>query len=417
MTSDGPVSGRGSGAPSRSNAAPDDDERLLSAFVGDLDRFARDHWGRRPLHRRAVTGLPHLLSSTEIETLLLTGARRPTFRMVRAGSTLAADASTRPTRLGGQVVDDVADLERIGRAMADGATLVMQGLQRTSLHLAGVCRSLERALSHAVQANAYLTPAGASGLAPHRDEHDVLVVQLEGRKAWSIDGLGDRCLEVGDVLYLPAGTEHSATAQEEASLHLTIGILTTTYLDVIRRLAGRLERVALERPLPLGFARTSVEASFADELAGVLHDVAGALADVDAGEVVTIERERASTRRRPLLRGHLSEVLGLVPVGLDTVVVRRPDVAVAVEHLVPDSDPDESGHGDRARLVMTTPDRTVTLPAIARAAVDTLLTGQPVRVRDLPGIDAESRIVVARRLLREAILTRVDVDVDDRVPD
>ena len=47
---------------------------------------------------------------------------------------------------------------------------------------------------------------------------------------------------------------------------------------------------------------------------------------------------------------------------------------------------------------------TVTLPIAADAAVRRLLDGDPVRVGDLPELDSESALVVARRLLREAVV-------------
>ena len=35
-------------------------------------------------------------------------------------------------------------------------------------------------------ANAYLTPRGTQGLAPHTDPVEILVVQTQGRKAWRL---------------------------------------------------------------------------------------------------------------------------------------------------------------------------------------------------------------------------------------
>jgi hypothetical protein len=50
------------------------------------------------------------------------------------------------------------------------------------------------------------------------------------------------------------------------------------------------------------------------------------------------------------------------------------------------------------------PRASVALPIAARAAVERLLDGTPVRVGDLPGLDEASAVVVARRLLREGIV-------------
>jgi lysine-specific demethylase/histidyl-hydroxylase NO66 len=51
-------------------------------------------------------------------------------------------------------------------------------------------------------------------------------------------------------------------------------------------------------------------------------------------------------------------------------------------------------------------DRTLSLPGQCAIAVRALLSGGVSRVGDLPGLDAdEDRLVLARRLLRESILT------------
>ncbi|MGC1215092.1 MAG: cupin, partial [Micromonospora sp.] len=51
-------------------------------------------------------------------------------------------------------------------------------------------------------------------------------------------------------------------------------------------------------------------------------------------------------------------------------------------------------------------DRTITLPAQCEPALRALLTGEVTRVADLPGLDDDAdRVVLARRLLQEAVLT------------
>lgn len=111
--------------------------------------------------------------------------------------------------------------------------------------------ALEARLGCLVGANSYMTPAGSRGLAPHWDDVEVFVLQVEGAKAWRVCGwggkkgegskgskgkgkgvgaplasapsgdldersLGQPALEVvllpGDVLYLPRGTVHAAAA-------------------------------------------------------------------------------------------------------------------------------------------------------------------------------------------------------------
>ena len=46
-------------------------------------------------------------------------------------------------------------------------------------------------------------------------------------------------------------------------------------------------------------------------------------------------------------------------------------------------------------------DRVLTVPSVVLDAVRLLSGGDPVRVRDLPGLDPASRVVLARRLIEE----------------
>jgi bifunctional lysine-specific demethylase and histidyl-hydroxylase NO66 len=60
---------------------------------------------------------------------------------------------------------------------------------------------------------------------------------------------------------------------------------------------------------------------------------------------------------------------------------------------------------DRVRLVART--KSLSLPLEAEEAVRRLVTGDVVAVGELPGLDAESAIVVVRRLLREGFVVPV----------
>ena len=91
----------------------DPDVAALARCVGDVDAFARDHWGRRPLLRRDAGRFDDLLDVEAVEELLLTAARRPEFRLVREGATLPSGEVSVSARVGGRTVDDVADVGRI----------------------------------------------------------------------------------------------------------------------------------------------------------------------------------------------------------------------------------------------------------------------------------------------------------------
>ncbi|KAG5308672.1 RIOX1 oxygenase, partial [Acromyrmex insinuator] len=99
-----------------------------------------------------------------------------------------------------------------------------------------------------IGANIYLTPPNSQGFAPHFDDVDVFILQIEGKKRWKLykplktsdilamypsrdfdeselrEPILDKVISAGDFLYIPRGTIHQAMALDTYSLHLTISI-------------------------------------------------------------------------------------------------------------------------------------------------------------------------------------------------
>ena len=63
--------------------------------------------------------------------VLTRGARTPSFRLVRKGATLPAAAYCRTAGVGNRTITDVIQPNRVLELYADGATMVLQGLQLT----------------------------------------------------------------------------------------------------------------------------------------------------------------------------------------------------------------------------------------------------------------------------------------------
>lgn len=316
---------------------------------------------------------------------------------MKAGAKIPVAEYTKRLRVGGAEIDDVADLDRILDLVAGGATMVMQGLQRTWPPLVSFCRDLERTASHPVQANAYLSPPNAAGLSPHADRHDVIVLQVAGSKFWNVDGLGDLKLGADDAVYFPAGTSHSAWTTEGYSLHLTIGILSTTKRQVLHRIIDRLD-ADFDAPLPLGYANLGR----ADELIAVLADTiaatAGRLAKVSPDD----EASRQIRRQRLRVRdagGRLSIVVD--PDAMhDGIQLRRRQGAVMA--LTRDDD---------GRPVVELADRRLRFPDLAADALAVVESHDSFAVQDLAGLDVSSRAVLARRLVREGLLEVAEPEI------
>lgn len=364
----------------------------LARCVRDVEEFADTAWGRRPMLQRGAGPFDDLLDVASVERMLTDLARRPTFRVVRAGTPIPPAEYTMRTRIGGEVVDDVADVDRVLDLLAGGATLVMQGLQRYWAPLAEFCLDVEADVSHPVQANAYLSPpGGASGLAHHADEHDLFALQVAGGKQWDVDGLGQVELRPGDVVYIPARTAHAARTTDDHSLHITLGVLSTTYRDVVRRILDGIEADELDRPLPLGFVRPDCLAELVTGLEYGVHATLEALRKQDLVETAEAERDRRARHARTRHPGRLQLVVQPETLGDSSYVRRCSDARIDVID-------------DTSTVVLITLDKRLRMPAIAADALHVVAARDWFRVDELPGLDADDRLVLVRRLVREGVL-------------
>jgi JmjC domain len=385
----------------------------LARLVGDADGFLSEHLGVRP-HLWHGGDYGDLLSLPDVDEQLTRRAlRRPVVRLVRDGEPLDPSTWTSRARTGNTWIDDAVDPGRALGLFAEGATIVLQSLQRWWPPLTAFCDDLAAALGHPVQANAYLSPAGSAGLAPHHDTHDVFVVQLHGTKRWVVREplieaplrrqrsdpeqaarqpvVLEVDLAAGDCLYLPRGFVHSAVAQDDVSLHATVGVLAATALDVVRSIVDRAaDEPAFRRMLPVGYAGDERTA------AGVVDDVVlelvtwlkGLDRDAVANDLVT----RAARQRPTRLHGHLLDIVGSAGTDDRTVVAARAGVVAEV-----------GSDGEHVRVVLR--DRTIVLPAELEATARVLLDGAPHEVGELGDrLDEPSRRVLVRRLLREGVL-------------
>jgi hypothetical protein len=205
-----------------------------------------------------------LLSIADIDAFLRTDAAR-TPRVAMADSARNGSAAVPEDLFADE--DGRIDPVRLFQLFDGGATLVVSQFHDMHPPLARFCRGLEKLFLHAVQANIYLTPPGAQGFRTHFDTHDVLVLQVSGRKAWRVwddmllphatrntpwdgavhradpAGARDVLLEPGDMLYVPRGVAHDASVQEgsEPSLHITVGLLEPSWADALKAAIDQME--------------------------------------------------------------------------------------------------------------------------------------------------------------------------------
>jgi hypothetical protein len=392
-------------SPTGSDRKDDAGGDALARCVGDPGRFVDAYWGRAPLYRPGAdaTAFADLFSLGDVDHILSsTTPRYPAFRMVKEGKQLDRRSYTRSGRVGGQPLDDLADPRRVYELFQGGATLVLQSLHRFWPPLTRFGRDLELALTHPVQVNAYVTPPASQGLGVHHDEHDVFVLQLYGRKRWDVhdpDGRPEDRLVVaelapGDSLYIPQRFPHAARTTETASVHLTVGVVPTTWADVLRHeVISAVEDALSDEPLPAGFAvdPSGLTAGVAEQLA----EVRQRLDTLDPNAIAAAAADRFWSSRPPLLAGQLQQLLALEGIGEDTVVRRRPGVVCRLRQR-------------ENRLEVLLGDRVLHMPARLAPVMRMVLARDRLAVGDLAGhLDPPSRLVLVRRLIREGLLESV----------
>jgi ribosomal protein L16 Arg81 hydroxylase len=189
--------------------------------------FFDTYWETKPLliPRAAPTHFDALLSMSEVDRVLTTEpVAHPDVQIVDASRDISADQYTFPS--------GTINVVRLFQHFANGATIILNQLERHVSPLQTFLRALERTFSTRFQANVYLTPKNAQGFKTHYDSHDVFILQIHGSKRWVLydtpirlpmhgqsfersrtpagEPTLDFVLHPGDTIYIPRGTMHDS---------------------------------------------------------------------------------------------------------------------------------------------------------------------------------------------------------------
>jgi ribosomal protein L16 Arg81 hydroxylase len=392
------------------------DVTALLAPVRPEDFFS-EHWERKPLHlsREDARYYDSILTNEDLEKIISSAdLRYPAIQLARNGSYLAPEAYTKNLKHGTEFFNGVPDLTQIQSEYRSGATVVLPALQRTWAPLRELCAVLEEDFSHAVHANAYLTPGDSPGFTPHYDTHDVFVLQIAGRKRWHVFepplklphrsqpftpigyALPAPILELelkpGDLLYLPRGYVHAAHTSDGHSAHITIGMTVYTWVELISELIAASKDIGgFRTALPPGFAaREDLKKTLKDGLARCMDQLRD---NSDSDRLIEsfLQRVRSSRVRPQRAFSSDARVIGL------QTRFKTPDVGsyrVSIE---------------QRGVVMEFAGKKFVLPEKIRVTIDEMCRRQSFRLQDLSGpLDNEGKLTLARYLQGERFLTPVD---------
>jgi hypothetical protein len=235
------------------------------------DRFLTDHWEKFWLH---LPGSPDrfsdLLSWDELGAILEnTRMVPPHIRLSKDGNLIEPERYMYTPPGAGNLPH--IDSGRLITLLAEGATLVLQGVEDLAPKVRALSESFRDALKARNHVNLYAGWHSQNGFDLHWDTHEVMVLQLHGRKHWQIFAptqdypldIGapprpagtptwDGILNAGDMLYLPRGWWHVAHPLNEPSMHLTFGIAPMHGLNLLNWMVKRLRsHPHLRRNLPV----------------------------------------------------------------------------------------------------------------------------------------------------------------------
>ncbi|MEA3046948.1 MAG: bifunctional lysine-specific demethylase and histidyl-hydroxylase [Sphingomonadales bacterium] len=290
-------------------------------------------------------------------------------------------------------IDEQGRVSRVAVAeeYLDGATIILPQFHDSIFKLGEFCRALEEVFSCHVQTNIYLTPSGNQGFPIHYDNHDVFVMQVSGAKAWRLYGvpvetpfrgeqfqLGQHepgpvsqefTLNPGDCVYVPRGMMHDAeNVGEEPSLHITVGLITKTWADLLLVSVSELALTSpdFRRSLPAGFAGRDFDREAARALFDKLKREIADHASMDSA--FDLLADNFVRGRRPNVSGVISAAVAGPQEG-DRYRRRR---------FVPWNVADDEG-----KLVLIGPGGDLSFEAAEGDALDVALSGAPFTAADL----------------------------------
>jgi|tagenome__1003787_1003787.scaffolds.fasta_scaffold20981235_2 ribosomal protein L16 Arg81 hydroxylase len=404
--------------------------------LGDLlaplstEDFFRDYWEKTFLHLRGQPDRFSRYFSLRDVDRWMTSVRSglPDSIMITAPE----GAEARTDRYSPQGIS----LEAAYASLARGCSIVLNHMEDWP-SLQGLVKALGRELHADIGVNAYLTPKGARTFPIHSDEHDTLILHLEGEKVWRLHEfsllhirlsqkknlkfseewygrtqtpeLAEIRLRPGDILYMPRGMPHYAVAQGSACLHLTFSITSLYWMDFLKIAAehAAVHAQELRRALPPGFVDNE---EICERMRETYQEVLKKFLEVTSFDEVlaAVKRNRATFQGYPS-DGHFAQLLDLDELSVDSEVERRRDVLCVVDEIF------DTERNPKSAIMFAA--QQVTGPLFLFPALEFIRDQPRFRVSEIPGLDEKGQLTLVRRLIREGLLRPVAAPTPVEVPE
>lgn len=240
---------------------------LYVPYEMDIKKFMKDHWEKNPLHikRNDCEYYADLKVSTKsIDEML----RKHVIEYTKNIDITSYENNLRETHN----PDGRAMPGFVWDSYRNGCSVRLINPQTFIGPLHNFCATLQEYFHCLVGANVYLTPPNSQGFAPHYDDIEAFVLQIEGKKEWQLypprsdkevlpressgnfrpDEIGapnsSIILSPGDMLYFPRGWIHQArTVPDCHSLHITVSVYQkNSYAELFEELTKQALQKAIE---------------------------------------------------------------------------------------------------------------------------------------------------------------------------
>ncbi|MGF7217826.1 ribosomal protein L16 Arg81 hydroxylase [Spirosoma lacussanchae] len=314
--------------------------------------------------------------------------------------------------------DGSLNLNQLYAAYADGHTIVINEIQRYWDPIKMLVENIHQYMSHHVVANLYLTPENEKALSPHYDSHDVFALQISGEKHWivyddtycktplvhsfqpvfqreQLSGAKQITLKAGDVMYMPRGVPHEAYTTDQSSMHITIGVHSTQWIDFITKSLASLAQnhIELRQALPIGFLNSDNEDLLSPNAELNFITILQQIFQKDTlNGCLSILQEEFRTKEQPRPDGHFASLDKLNHIGLDSLLIKRDGLTSKV-----------TNHITGARISFQ--GNVVKGPSQIAPSLEFISQQEGAFcVREIPFLNDENKLKVAKRLIRGGLL-------------
>ena len=321
----------------------------------------------------------------DLDRLLASGLRAPTFRMIRGEEQLHPAELLRPSHAWGvTTVEDSAHPPKIFTRLRQGWTLVLDQAHRQVGPLAALNRGYEKALSARSRVDLSLVPAGGTGPLPER--LDNVLLGLHGVSRFQV---GDRTVELrrGQGFVAPRVDVHPLPV-DALSCYAVVAVARVTWREVLLDAfehfddpLGHLEaRIDAHGPKQLSDAERAQWEAFVERF----------MEEVDAEDALDRIASQIVRTRLPYLPNsvRVGQEPELTP---NTWVARRPEVMYRIHE-------DEQG----AHLVFNSSD--ITVIHKARPVLEFVADQPAFCPAQLPFVPEDQRVPFVRSLLDAGFL-------------